>query len=64
VSGDYVVLSARSGIGVLFATGYAHALDGDAHDNGPSQILYKPYYRRELAQKIRAALDQAGAPDE
>jgi PAS domain S-box-containing protein len=45
------------GIAVLFTTGYAHELNrGDEAGSGP--VLYKPYHRRQLAEKIRAALHE------
>ncbi len=57
----FFALQMRPSLPVLFTTGYSRnaivhqgRLDSDVH------LLSKPYTQRELAQKIRAVLDEAG----
>jgi CheY-like chemotaxis protein len=46
---------------VLYTTGYARPeANHDGTPNDVQHVLRKPYRRQELAQKVRAALDNAG----
>jgi two-component system cell cycle sensor histidine kinase/response regulator CckA len=64
MTGFQLVESARiqqPGLKVLYTTGYAKP--DSHHDSAQSDIQYvlrKPYRRQELAEKVRAALDNAG----
>ena len=57
-----LALSKRPKLAVLFTTGYSRnanvhqgRLDAEVH------LLGKPYTQRELAQKVRGVLDEAGS---
>jgi PAS domain S-box-containing protein len=53
----------RPGLKVLYTSGYAHgAMTGEAAGAAPvTHLLGKPYRRRDLATKVREALDETAA---
>ena len=64
LSGMEVAAEARrrhAGIKVLFMSGYADGAERlrDGQENG-AELLDKPFRRRELARKVRHALDDGG----
>jgi len=48
----------RPGIGILLTTGYNEDLVADGPRAAAMDVLGKPYRRAELADRVRAALDQ------
>ena len=60
-SGARAGLERRPALKVLYATGFAHGIDGDGAAG--SAILRKPYRRHELAEAVRRTLAPAAAAD-
>jgi PAS domain S-box-containing protein len=51
------------GLKVLFTSGYTHGImTGQSTSIAPGQLLNKPFRRRDLAVKVREALDQCADP--
>jgi CheY-like chemotaxis protein len=46
----------RPGLPIVFATGYQLTVTGDEAGEGPSAVLSKPYFLRELAAALRAVM--------